>query len=108
MGIIKEIFGVRNTKDEDILISKKDFDEAKLKELNGQDSQVKIIYGNDEDKGDETGIDVPEGAFVNKNGEIEYKIVEIEIHPARIVCPDCGGITMEGLEYCDLCGGELG
>ena len=39
--------------------------------------------------------------------EIEYEIVEREIIPEKIVCPDCGGITLEGLEYCDKCGGEL-
>lgn len=39
--------------------------------------------------------------------EEEYELVEIEIAPARIICPDCGGITLEGLEFCDKCGGEL-
>lgn len=39
--------------------------------------------------------------------EGEYEIVEIEILPAKIICPDCGGITLEGLEFCDKCGGEL-
>ena len=38
----------------------------------------------------------------------EYEIVEREILPEKIICPDCGGITLEGLEYCDKCGGELG
>lgn len=37
----------------------------------------------------------------------EYEVVECEIAPAKIVCPDCGGITLEGLDYCDKCGGEL-
>lgn len=37
----------------------------------------------------------------------EYEVVEREILPAQIVCPDCGGITLEGLEFCDKCGGEL-
>jgi len=37
----------------------------------------------------------------------EYEVVEREIHPAKITCPDCGGITLEGLEFCDKCGGEL-
>lgn len=40
--------------------------------------------------------------------EIIYEVVEREILPEKIVCPDCGGITLEGLEYCDKCGGELG
>jgi hypothetical protein len=39
--------------------------------------------------------------------EEEYEIVEMEILPAKIICPDCGGITLEGLEFCDKCGGEL-
>ena len=39
--------------------------------------------------------------------DMEYEIVEREIHPAKIICPDCGGITLEGLEFCDKCGGEL-
>lgn len=37
----------------------------------------------------------------------EYEIVEMEILPEKIICPDCGGITLEGLEFCDKCGGEL-
>lgn len=40
-------------------------------------------------------------------GEEEYEVLEIEIVPEKIVCPDCGGITLEGLEFCDKCGGEL-
>lgn len=36
-----------------------------------------------------------------------YEVVEREIQPAKIICPDCGGITLEGLEFCDKCGGEL-
>jgi hypothetical protein len=40
-------------------------------------------------------------------GDEEYEVVEFELHPANIVCPDCGGITMEGLDFCDKCGGVL-
>lgn len=40
-----------------------------------------------------------------ENGE--YPVLEREILPERIICPDCGGITLEGLDYCDKCGGEL-
>lgn len=36
-----------------------------------------------------------------------YEVLEREIHPAKIICPDCGGITLEGFEFCDKCGGEL-
>ncbi len=39
--------------------------------------------------------------------EEEYEVVEREILPAKIICPDCGGITLEGLDFCDKCGGEL-
>lgn len=41
----------------------------------------------------------------DENGE--YPVLEREILPERIICPDCGGITLEGLDYCDKCGGEL-
>ena len=37
----------------------------------------------------------------------EYEILEREIMPKKIKCPDCGGVTLEGLEFCDKCGGEL-
>lgn len=37
----------------------------------------------------------------------DYEVVEIEILPTKIICPDCGGITLEGLDFCDKCGGEL-
>lgn len=43
---------------------------------------------------------------VKEDGK-EYEIVEKEILPAKIICPDCGGITLEGLDFCDKCGGEL-
>ena len=41
----------------------------------------------------------------DENGE--YPVLEREILPERIICPDCGGITLEGLDFCDKCGGEL-
>lgn len=41
------------------------------------------------------------------DADVEEEIVEREILPAKIICPDCGGITLEGLEFCDKCGGEL-
>ncbi|MDF2869541.1 MAG: hypothetical protein K0R05_1116 [Anaerocolumna sp.] len=37
----------------------------------------------------------------------EYEIVEKEILPEKMICPDCGGITLAGLDFCDKCGGEL-
>lgn len=39
--------------------------------------------------------------------QAEYEVLEREIHPAKIICPDCGGITLEGFDFCDKCGGEL-
>ncbi len=41
------------------------------------------------------------------NTEEEYEIVEKEILPEKMICPDCGGITLAGLDFCDKCGGEL-
>jgi hypothetical protein len=43
----------------------------------------------------------------SEEDDIEYEVVEREILPAKIICPDCGGITLEGLDFCDKCGGEL-
>lgn len=48
----------------------------------------------------------PEAEAFDEDEE-EYEIVEREILPTKIICPDCGGITLEGLEFCDKCGGEL-
>ncbi len=39
--------------------------------------------------------------------ELEYEILERKILPEKIVCPDCGGITFDGLDLCHLCGGML-
>lgn len=39
--------------------------------------------------------------------EMRYPMVEIEICPQPVRCSDCGGETLEGLEYCDKCGGEV-
>lgn len=39
--------------------------------------------------------------------ELEYEILERQILPEKLVCPDCGGITFEGLDLCHLCGGML-
>lgn len=42
-----------------------------------------------------------------ENSNKEYEIVEKEILPEKMICPDCGGITLVGLDFCDKCGGEL-
>jgi len=53
-----------------------------------------------------TVVSVPEPAK-DAAGEEEYEIVEKEILPEKMICPDCGGITLVGLEFCDKCGAEL-
>ena len=39
--------------------------------------------------------------------DCEYPILEREILPEKIICPKCGRITLEGLDYCDKCGTDL-
>jgi hypothetical protein len=56
---------------------------------------------------DEAVIEEEQEPSDDEDPNIEYEIVEREIHPAKIICPDCGGITLEGLDFCDKCGGEL-
>lgn len=41
------------------------------------------------------------------DASLEYDIVEKEVAPERIICPDCGGVTFDGLDLCHLCGGML-
>lgn len=59
---------------------------------------------------DNTEAETEDDSTVNSEAsdkEAVYEVVEREIMPAKIICPDCGGITLEGLELCDKCGGEL-
>jgi hypothetical protein len=53
------------------------------------------------------GLEPDPSVTENQEEGETYEVVEREIHPAKIICPDCGGITLEGLEFCDKCGGEL-
>lgn len=67
-----------------------------------------LAYLNDE--ADKTGPDMEswdDKPDDSSDKEEEYELVEIEILPNKIICPDCGGITLEGLEFCDKCGGEI-
>lgn len=48
-----------------------------------------------------------DGNQENQKEDCPYEVVELEILPAKIICPDCGGVTLEGLDFCDKCGGEL-
>lgn len=83
-----------------------------LEEMNDSDHRSGNSGTNpDELNEDEDKVtDAQEMAVKDKadSGEEEiYEILEREILPAKIICPDCGGITLEGLEFCDKCGGEL-
>lgn len=78
---------LKNTEDKELL-EEEDLEEDPEEESGPEEEQEEITSGASED-------------------EQEYEVVEIEIHPAKIICPDCGGITLEGLEFCDKCGGEL-
>jgi hypothetical protein len=61
-----------------------------------------------EDEEETAGEEMAADVSVDDTKDQEtYEILEREILPAKIICPDCGGITLEGLEFCDKCGGEL-
>lgn len=55
---------------------------------------------------EERGLD-KEAKTPGNSEATEYEIVEKEILPEKMICPDCGGITLVGLDFCDKCGGEL-
>ncbi len=75
------------------LMPKKEVSPAELTRVKEPEDAGKVH----KEKIDEEGRD--------ENGE--YEILEREILPEKIICPDCGGITLEGLDFCDKCGGEL-
>lgn len=62
---------------------------------------------NDIDSSDEKPHSSVNPETKDEPAEETYEILEREILPTKIICPDCGGITLEGLEFCDKCGGEL-
>lgn len=53
--------------------------------------------------GDDIKADEADDGMVNG----DYEVLEREIAPERIVCPNCNAVTWEGLDYCDKCGKEL-
>lgn len=67
---------------------------------------------NEEDPDDEEEFERNEDNMGNSKAQKQdeeetYEVLEREILPEKIICPDCGGITLEGLDFCDKCGGEL-
>lgn len=81
---------------------KKKVDIAELERKNTAPRQIKTVTVPKSVIGKESST-VAQGA----SKDCEYEILEMEIMPEKIVCPDCGGITLEGLEFCDKCGGDL-
>ena len=83
------------------------------KELEEDNSVKEVFEDEDEEPAEDdlySGEESEEGQESDKpedDPDMEYEIVEREILPAKIICPDCGGITLEGLDFCDKCGGEL-
>lgn len=79
----------------------------RMNEIMDENLQVKDEEIEEEDEAETIQEEKTETSLEDPMTEEEYPIVEREIHPAKIICPDCGGITLEGLEFCDKCGGEL-
>lgn len=113
MGIIKAIKGMVNELEAQET-ERDSYQKKKLERLNSINNKISVK--NEDNKMPkeeleiflkENNITVPEGAFINKEGIIEYEILERCIYPPKIICPDCGGITLEGLDFCDKCGGEI-
>ncbi len=69
-----------------------------VKERTGTESQQETVFLTTKQSGEQ---------YKSSQEQNEYEVVETEIKPAHIICPDCGGITIEGLDYCHRCGGEL-
>ena len=93
---------------------KNNYQQLKADKINSLNNEVLVLNENNKMTGEEledflchNDIAIPEGAFINKEGKIEYELLERCIYPHRIICPDCGGITLEGLDFCDKCGGEI-
>lgn len=80
-----------------------------LKERYGPDRKRDFFHMEEEDPEEDELVSEESPKLVDPVYEEEetYEVLEREIQPAKIICPDCGGITLEGFEYCDKCGGEL-
>jgi hypothetical protein len=92
------------------------FNRKKLVGEHEKEKSVKDIFEEEEELMEDTSFEeetetLEEADPADEEAEdpdMEYEMVEREILPAKIICPDCGGITLEGLDFCDKCGGELG
>lgn len=71
---------------------------------NQYDEEADFIDDEEEEKNE---VDSSKNVTESEEQNETYEVLEREIYPAKIICPDCGGITLEGLEFCDKCGGEL-
>ena len=45
--------------------------------------------------------------MIKFNKKSDKEIATIEIKPEKIICPDCGGFTTDGMPFCEQCGGEI-
>lgn len=76
--------------------------DAKALEQKAGKKEIQTVYKNDKKQ---IGKEQDNQEAEDNSGE--YEILEREILPEKIICPDCGGITWEGLDFCDKCGGDL-
>ncbi len=72
-----------------------------------EDSNLDTEVVEDEEDFEKVAEASDSSTIVDYESKEVYEVVEREIHPAKIICPDCGGVTLEGLDFCDKCGGEL-
>lgn len=106
MKKLKELFLKRQNFDKDNLKKESLKKDNLKKEILAKDN-LKI---DNKDSSDDIKSSVPtaiKDVIIVQPKEGEYDIVEIEILPEKMICPDCGGITLVGLDFCDKCGGEL-
>jgi hypothetical protein len=80
--------------------------EKSVKEIFEEEEELLEDSTSEEESDEAQAADTADDEVEDPN--MEYEVVEREILPAKIICPDCGGITLEGLDFCDKCGGELG